>query len=1405
MKKQHLRLRNITLIGIQGRARIHGQIPFVDSYLFDDVTRGLYTSPVQISINLLNLRLTRIGIIKLKNTSTSLNVKIVNCTVSKLSKSPIVDSSSEKTTVILKKSIVHQVSKGFQVKSKEFSFSIESSKIDNSGRYYPEQGCPQFIVTSKSESLVANFSKSLFKYTFLIDLAAYHQKKSNVSITDSIFDDDIKNFKDNGCFSGIILRNTTALIVNSNFTNFISRKSLIKAIDSFVTFKECIFSNISSKLGMFSLSSSIIASLNKTDAIDSKLNEFNYGSVYLKSTEGIFQNCTFHNNTVNGQYGNGGAIYMDSSNITLQQCLFKGNTATYTGGAIAMLKTRGIFVNCTFEKNSADRGGAVFTLLDTSHLTGHSHGGAIHLLRNKDLIVRQCLFTENTATSIGGAIEMLKTRGIFVNCTFENNSADTGGALDTFQMTGHNHGGAIHLIRNKDLIVKQCLFTENTATYSGGAIQMIKTQGIFVNCTFEKNSVKSRLQRGNFGGAVCALDNSHLTMHQCIFKENTATYTGGATYIQKSHSLFESCIFEKNKVNSLQQNTSSGGAISATGANKNITIKQCLFKGNTATYSGGAISMRKTRGTFVNCTFEKNSAETSGAVFTLDTSHLTGHSYGGAIHLVRNKDLIVQQCLFTENTATYSGGAIKMIKTQGIFVNCTFEKNSVKSRLQRDDFGGAVCALDNSHLTMHQCIFKENTATYTGGATYIQKSHSLFESCIFEKNKVNNLNQYTRGGAISATGANKNITIKQCLFKGNTATYSGGAISMQKTRGIFVNCTFEKSSAETSGAVFTLDTSHLTGYGNGGAIHLVRNKDLIVQQCLFIENTATYSGGAIQMIRTQGIFVNCTFEKNSVKGRLQRDDFGGAVCALDNSHLTMHQCIFKENTATYTGGATYIQKSHSLFESCIFEKNKVNNLNQYTRGGAITATGANKNITIKQCLFKDNSATYSGGAIQMIKTRGIFVNCTFEKNSVKSRLQRGGFGGAVCALDNSHLTMHQCIFKENTATYTGGATYIQKSHSLFESCIFEKNKVNSLQQNTSSGGAISATSVNKNITIKQCLFKGNTATHSGGAISMQKTRGIFVNCTFEKNSADRGGAVFTLLDTSHLTGHSHGGAIHLVRNKDLIVQQCLFTENTATYSGGAIEMIKTQGIFVNCTFEKNSVKSRLQRGNFGGAVCALDNSHLTMHQCIFKENTATCTGGATYIQESHSLFESCIFERNKVNSPNQNSSGGAIAASGSGTKITIKQCLFKENAVIYNGGAIGILRSRSLLLKNTTFVRNTMKTLTVLDTGGAIHLTKNSDITVEQSLFKKNTATYSGGAVFMQESQGSFENCTFVDNAVLCLQILTFGGAVSSTHSSFCRMTQCLFKKNNATFYGGACYIQRSQSSFENCTFEGKV
>ena len=1352
MKKQHLVPANITLIGTDGRAKIIREFSVVGSYLFADVARGLYTSQEQVSINLVNLKLIRIGIIKLKNTLTTLKVRVFNCTVSKLSKTPIVDSSAAKTTVILKKSIISQVSKGLQVKSREVSLSIESSKINNLGRFYPERNCPAFIVTHEFESFVACFRKSSFKYTFLIDLGVSNQKRSNFSILDSVFEDDRENFKHNGCFSGISLRNTTALIVNTSFTNIISRNSLIKAIASFVTFKECIFSNISSRLGMFSHSSSIIGFFNKPNAIHSELNGFNPGSVYLHSTEGILQTCTFHNNTINGQYGIGGALYISNSNITVQQSLFKQNTATYSGGAIHIQKTRGSFVNCTFERNSAK-----------SLLNKKTAGGAISSFDRSNITVQQSFFKQNTAAYSGGAIHMQKTQGSFVNCTFERNSAK-----------GLPHkktaGGAISSGDTSSITVQENLFKENTATYSGGAIDMQKTRGSFVNCTFERNSVKGLPYKISFGGAVCSGDRSNIRVQQSLFKENTATYSSGAIHMQKTRGSFVNCTFERNSAKGLPHKKTAGGAISS-GDRSSITVQQSLFKQNTATYSGGAIHIQKTRGSFINCTFERNSAK----------SLLNKKTAGGAISSLDRSNITVQQSFFKQNTAPYSGGAIHMQKTQGSFVNCTFERNSAKGLPHKKTAGGEISSGDTSSITVQENLFKENTATYSGGAIDMQKTRGSFVNCTFERNSVKGLPYKISFGGAVCSGDRSNIRVQQSLFKENTATYSSGAIQMQKTRGSFVNCTFERNSAKGLPHKKTA----------GGAISSGDRSSITVQQSLFKQNTATYSGGAIHIQKTRGSFVNCTFERNSAKSLLNKKTAGGAISSLDRSNITVQHSFFKQNTAAYSGGAIHMEKTQGSFVNCTFERNSAKGLpHKKTAGGAISS-GDRSSITVQQSLFKQNTAAYSGGAIHMEKTQGSFVNCTFERNSAKSLLNKKTAGGAISSLDRSNITVQHSFFKQNTAAYSGGAIHMEKTQGSFVNCTFERNSAKGLPHKKTAGGAISSGD-RSSITVQQSLFKQNTAAYSGGAIHMQKTQGSFVNCTFERNSAK---------------GLPHkktaGGAISSGDTSSITVQENLFKENTATYSGGAIDMQKTRGSFVNCTFERNSVKGLPYKISFGGAVCSGDRSNIRVQQSLFKENTATFTGGAIHMQKIRGSFINCTFERNSAKGlPHKKTAGGAIS-SGDRSSITVQQSLFKENTATYSSGAIDMQKTRGSFV-NCTFERNSAKGLPHKKTaGGAISSGDRSSITVQQSLFKQNTATYSGGVIHIQKTRGSFVNCTFERNsAKSLLNKKTAGGAISSFDRSNITVQQSFFKQNTAAYSGGAIHMQKTQGSFVNCTFE---
>ena len=73
-------------------------------------------------------------------------------------------------------------------------------------------------------------------------------------------------------------------------------------------------------------------------------------------------------------------------------------------------------------------------------------------------------------------------------------------------------------------------------------------------------------------------------------------------------------------------------------------------------------------------------------------------------------------------------------------------------------------------------------------------------------------------------------------------------------------------------------------------------------------------------------------------------------------------------------------------------------------GGAISSCDIS-NITVEQNLFQENTATYSSGAIDMQKTRGSFVNCTFERKSAKCLKHKMVYGGAISSSDRSNITV----------------------------------------------------------------------------------------------------------------------------------------------------------------------------------------------------------------------------------------------------------------------------------------------------------------------------------------------------------------------------------------------------------------
>lgn len=181
----------------------------------------------------------------------------------------------------------------------------------------------------------------------------------------------------------------------------------------------------------------------------------------------------------------------------------------------------------------------------------------------------------------------------------------------------------------------------------------------------------------------------------------------------------------------------------------------------------------------------------------------------------------------------------------------------------------------------------------------------------------------------------------------------------------------------------------INGKGAEGTLKVARG--MLVQNCKFLNNYCTGSGGAI---------IN----------------FGGDVIA----------CYFKGNHGSY-GGAMQVFNTvddNTKILECIFEENSADNNPDPTKGnqgGAVRVQGAKGVVTIDRCVFKNNTALLNGAAVYIIapteaENHTTVSNCLMYENTNKAAVFM--YGG----------TLYNCTVVNNFdgGVYVGGAAITAK-------------------------------------------------------------------------------------------------------------------------------------------------------------------------------------------------------------------------------------------------------------------------------------------------------------------------------------------------------------------------------------------
>ena len=246
------------------------------------------------------------------------------------------------------------------------------------------------------------------------------------------------------------------------------------------------------------------------------------GGMYNRvSSNPTVTDCSFNNNNAI----NGGGMLNVNSSPTVTDCTFSGNTAVFAAGMSNMNSSSPIVTGCIFSGNmSGNIGGGGMSNSNSSPTvttsafsgnTGGNRGGGMFNENASSVTVTACSFSNNAALSGGGIYNQNGSSVDVSDSSFSNNTAGSGGAI---------------LNNDSSSIVTNCTFSENTANSgvfaAGGAIWHDGTLTV-INCTFFGN-----MASGSFGeGGALYTRGSSTTLINGTFAGNTALSMGGAIRI----------------------------------------------------------------------------------------------------------------------------------------------------------------------------------------------------------------------------------------------------------------------------------------------------------------------------------------------------------------------------------------------------------------------------------------------------------------------------------------------------------------------------------------------------------------------------------------------------------------------------------------------------------------------------------------------------------------------------------------------------------------------------------------------------------------------------------------------------------------------------------------------------------
>lgn len=906
------------------------------------------------------------------------------------------------------------------------------------------------------------------------------------------------------------------------------------------------------------------------------------------------------------------------------------------------------------------------------------------------------------------------------------------------------------------------------------------------------------------GAAICVAGTDAPVIHGGVFRDNRSAQRGGTLYVQQADLTITGGTFSGNRAKY-------GGALYMECPNQNATIRDAVFRGNSAIDSGssgdgGALYLAYPTASLTGVTCENNHAGGSGGAIytkyeglTLTDTALTGNTVasadgrGSAVSAYWYNGMTAYYTLDGVTCTANSGGreaiyanrcelrgalrfstdnVLYMITPATLATGLTID-GSISLRLPAYELGQPVLlgeavpalhgrftlpAADTGYVVGP--LGRLDTASgslVTNGAEFVARLGGTGNAGF--------TGDAASGYTVTLT-ANVALSAPVVLVSGRYTLTSDG-----------VTRTITRAASHT-GRLIAVGSDAALSLGGGGAATLVLDGGAVWNA----GNENTGITASAPLVFAEGtLSVHAGVELRNCDSTAD----GAAIYHCAGDAFTMDGGLFENNRSAGGGGAVYVRVGDTQITGGIFRGNRAR------QGGALYTYGADRTATLSDVLFSGNAATGADGC-------------------------GGAYYSEVCAPVLTNVT---CT--GNRATLSGGALYSRYIGFRLNGCTLNSNAVTAVNAKGSALYCDYVTVWGSEVT----TLNGVTVSGNTGATDAVYTSGCVLggNVSFAPGDGLYAGSLITANDGVSLT--------------DTLDVRFSVYEVGRTMVGGSEGAVAA----ISAMLRLPAPFCVRASGRLDTEPPSLITDGVTLVAALGGTDAATCTGDAARgwrisLKSDVALAMPLSIQAGRYTLVSYGTARtlrraagytGPLVVVAQGAAFTLGEPTATPNTairlVLDGGASSGVNGASPLVLTHGTLTINGGVQLcnnTCADLGGAVY--SDGPLTVNGGLFsgnrasnggaiyctrsplmlrggtlRGNTATGSGGAICTYFQAGlTATGGTFIGNSA------SAGGALSLNCGGN-TLSDVRFSGNTATQKGGALYTDYENISLTRCGFIG--